>query len=166
MVPRHPVQFPVSSSQSGIIILPQITLTMLDIPSLAARTFKARFDLSDFDLRAPSLQFLDPWTDAEIQPGVLRAFEFEKQSGAHDVLLADHPTTHKLFLCLRGIREYHEHPQHSGDDWLLYREKMGLFSIVMSLWRVSIDLARPRLIVQVNGIQVHVQIQWAAEERP
>lgn len=25
------------------------------------------------------------------------------------------------FLCLAGVREYHEHPAHSGDSWLLHR---------------------------------------------
>jgi hypothetical protein len=75
--------------------------------------------------------------------------------------LDDHPFTHKPFLCLRGIREYHEHPQHSGDEWLLYRESMNMFSIVMSLWRVAVDLPRPMLLVQENGWQV----QWMAQEK-
>jgi len=26
------------------------------------------------------------------------------------------------FLCLAGVREYHEHPAHSGDVWELYRK--------------------------------------------
>lgn len=25
------------------------------------------------------------------------------------------------FLCMRGVREYHRHPGHTGDAWLLYR---------------------------------------------
>jgi len=25
------------------------------------------------------------------------------------------------FFCIRGIREYHNHPYHTGDAWLLYR---------------------------------------------
>lgn len=25
------------------------------------------------------------------------------------------------FLCIPGIREYHNHPSHSGDSWLLHR---------------------------------------------
>ncbi len=164
LVPRHPVQIPGLTKQVGSIILAQPTVTFTDLPMLAARAFKARFDLTDYDLRAPSVEFRDPWTDAELQfPAMFHALEFEAQRGAHEVLLGDHPTTHKPFLCLRGIREYHEHPQHSGDDWLLYREKMSLFSIVMSLWRVSVDLPNPQLIVQGNGHQVQIQIHWAAE---
>jgi hypothetical protein len=125
------------------------------VPSLAARAFKGRFDLTDYDLRAPSLEFHDPWTDALLPYATMfRAVEFEEHRRAHLVLLDDHPTTHKPFLCLRGIREYHEHPQHSGDDWMLYRQTLSLFSIVMSLWRVSVDINHPQLVVQPNGIQV------------
>ncbi len=36
-----------------------------------------------------------------------------------------------------------------------------MFSIVMSLWRVAIDLVRPMLIIQENGAQV----QWTGEEK-
>jgi len=93
---------------------------------------------------------------------MFRALQFDPHRKAHVVLLDDHPTTHKPFLCVRGIREYHEHPQHSGDEWLLYRESMNMFSIVMSLWRVCVDLVHPLLLVQENGIQV----QWTAEEKP
>jgi hypothetical protein len=25
------------------------------------------------------------------------------------------------FLCIAGVREYHEHPGHSGDSWELHR---------------------------------------------
>jgi hypothetical protein len=26
------------------------------------------------------------------------------------------------FLCIAGVREYHEHPAHSGDAWELHRQ--------------------------------------------
>jgi len=133
-----------------------------EIPSLAARAFKARFDLTDYDLRAPSLEFRDPWTDVLLTYAtMLRAIEYEHQRQAHLVLLDDHPVTHKPFLCLRGVREYHEHPQHSGDSWLLYRAEMSLFAIIMSLWRVCIDLTRPTVIFQPTGLMV----QWDAEAK-
>jgi hypothetical protein len=161
-VPRHPMQTAFAASQSGSIILPQPAMVQLEIPSLAGRAFKAHFDLADYDLRAPSLEFRDFWTDTVLPyTTMFRALEFEQQRKAHVVLLDDHPTTGKPFLCLRGIREYHEHPQHSGDDWLLYRAEMSLFSIVMSVWRVCVDLVHPRMAFQPNGVQVG----WAAEEK-
>jgi len=162
-VPRHPLQVAIPMPP-GRIVLPQGTMAMAaaEIPSLSARAFKARFALTDYDFRAPSLEFRDPWTDAALPyETMFRALEYEKQRGPHVVLLGDHPSTHKPFLCIRGIQEYHEHPQHSGDDWMLYRAQMSLFSIAMSLWRVSIDLIHPVLITQAGGYQV----QWSAEEK-
>jgi hypothetical protein len=162
LVPRHPLRVAVPTAQTGAILLPPGAMMAVEIPSLAARAFKARFDLTDYDLQAPSVEFRDFWTDSELEYATMfRAQEFEKDRKAHIVLLDRHPQTKKPFLCLRGIREYHEHPQHSGDDWLLYRQQMSLFSIVMSLWRVSVDLIHPQLFYQAPGLQVN----WAADEK-
>ena len=163
-VPRRTLQFGMPIQQSGSILLPPgaAAIGTAELRGLSARAFKGRFELDDFDLRPPSLQFRDPWTDELLDYNTMfRAFEYERQRKAHLVLLADHPTERRPFLCLRGIREYHEHPQHSGDDWLLYRNDMSFFSIVMSVWRASIDLPRPLLIPQPQGIQV----QWQADEK-
>jgi hypothetical protein len=157
-VPLRPLKVAIPNAQPTTIVLPPgaSAMAVAEIPNLAARAFKARFDLTDYDIRAPSLEFRDPQTDNPLVYGtMLRAIEYEKGRQAHNVLLDDHPTTHKPFLCLRGFREYHEHPQHSGDDWLLYRSDLGLFSSVMSLWRVTIDLVEPIMMLQPGGIQVN-----------
>ena len=161
-VARHPLRAVIPISQQGALFLPAGARAVIEVPSLSAMAFKARFDLSDYDLDAPGLDFLDPWTDAPLQYNTMfRALQFEQDRKAHIVLLDEHPTTHRPFLCLRGIREYHNHPQHSGDEWLLYRDSMSMFSIVMSLWRVALDVVRPMLLIQENGAQV----QWTAEEK-
>jgi hypothetical protein len=36
-------------------------------------------------------------------------------------LIQSHQPHHLPFLCLPGVREYHEHPAHSNDPWLGYR---------------------------------------------
>lgn len=162
LVPRHPLQTAFAVSQAGSIVLPQVAMMRLEVPSLAARAFKAHFDLTDYDLRAPSLELRDFWTDAVLPYATMfRALEFEPQRRVHPVLLDDHPSTHKPFICLRGIREYHEHPQHSGDDWLLYRTTMSLFSIVISVWRVCVDLVHPQISFQPNGVNVG----WVGDEK-
>lgn len=162
VVPHHSLQVAVPAPQAGAIILPQGTIMAAKVFSLSARAFKARFDLSDYDLRAPSLEFRDLWTDALLPyASMFRALEFEQQRRAHVVLLDGHPNTGRPFLCLRGIREYHEHPQHSGDEWLLYRTEMSLFTIVMSMWRACVDLVHPVLAPQPGGLQ----LQWNAEEK-
>ncbi len=146
LVPRLPLRVAVAAPQTTLIIPPD-SMAVMEVPSLAARAFKAHFDLTDYDMRAPSLEFRDPWTNELLSYAtMLRALEYQRERKAHVVLLDDHPTTHKPFLCIRGIREYHEHPQHSGDQWLLYRSETSLFSIIMSLWRTTIDLAHPMLV--------------------
>ena len=175
IIPRHPLQI-VMLAPPGMELPPGMQLppvpsdlptgmtpmmmVKIDVPSLALRAFKGRFDLTDYDLRAPSLVFLDPWTD-ELLPyaTMFRAMEFEEQRKAHLVLLDDHPLTHRPFLCLRGIREYHEHPQHSGDDWMLYRQTLSLFSILMSVWRVTVDITHPQVMIQPNGVQVLFNVE-------
>jgi hypothetical protein len=162
-VPRHPLRLMAPRAQSGPILLPQIAMAVIELPNLAARGFKARFNLSDYDVRPPSIEFRDPWTDSLLEyPTMFRALEYEKDRKAHVVLLGDHPATHKPFLCLRGVREYHEHPQHSGDDWFLYRGRITLFTLIMSLWRVSLDLVHAQLTLHPNG---QLQTIWVAEEK-
>jgi putative metal binding uncharacterized protein len=161
-VPRHFLRVVVPAGKAENVPLPEGTMLAFDIVSLAARSYKARLDLTDYDLQPPSLEFRDFWNDSELQfATMLRALEFEKERKAHVVLLDRHPITQKPFLCVRGIREYHIHPQHSGDEWLLYRAQMSLFSIVMSIWRVTVDLIHPQVIYQPSNLQVN----WAAEEK-
>jgi len=161
-LPRHSLRAVIPVTQQGALFLPEGARAAIEVPSLSSSSFKARFDLSNYDLDAPGLEFRDPWTDLPLQYNMMfRAFQFDQNRKGHLVLLDDHPTTHKPFLCLRGIREYHQHPQHSGDEWLLYRDSMNMFSIVMQLWRVAVDLAHPVFIIQENGVQVH----WVGEEK-
>lgn len=48
-----------------------------------------------------------------------------------------HPSTGKPFVCMRGSREYHTHPNHLTDYWANYRGKSGidLLGILSQLWR-------------------------------
>ena len=161
-VPRHPLRAVIPITQQGALFLPAGARAAIEIPNLSAMAFKAHFDLSGYDLNPPGLEFRDAWTDAPLQYNTMfRALQFDQNRKGHVVLLDDHPITHKPFLCVRGIREYHNHPQHSGDEWLLYRASMNMFSIVITLWRVTIDLAHPILVIQENGGQV----QWTGEEK-
>jgi Predicted metal binding domain len=161
-VGRHRLRAVIPVSQQGGLFLPAGARAAIEVPGLSASAFKAHFDLSNYDLAAPGLEFRDPWTDALLPyNGMFRALQFDEHRKGQIVLLDDHPITHKPFLCLRGIREYHEHPQHSGDEWLLYRSSVNMFSIVMALWRVAIDIVHPTLIIQENGAQV----QWVGEEK-
>jgi hypothetical protein len=140
-----------------------VNINVMDLPALTGRAFRVRLDLTDYDLQAPSVEFRDQWT-SELIPyeTIFRAQEYEPTRGAHVVLLDDHPLTHKPFLCLRGVREYHEHPQHSGDDWMLYRRHMNVFSLLQNIWRVSVDLVRPMLVLTPSA----GQLQWLINQKP
>ncbi len=79
-----------------------------------------RLDYSNFDRMPPSLTFIDALTRIPVEPLVQAPDIVDGQLG--NALVDAHPNTQRPFLCLPGIREYHLHPQHSGDDWLLHRD--------------------------------------------
>jgi hypothetical protein len=77
-----------------------------------------RIDFTNYDVWAPSVRFID-FFNRKPGPPAVRALRWE--NGQEQNVLLGHPRTQELFLCLRGTREYHEHPEHNGDDWLLLR---------------------------------------------
>ncbi len=104
--------------------------------TIPVMTACVRIDYWNFDLWPPSVTFLDPMTRQPAPPPV-RALEKVSDTEARDTLIDQHPTTLQPFLCLPGIREYHSHPQHSGDDWLLHRHlREGDLAVVCErIWR-------------------------------
>jgi hypothetical protein len=63
------------------------------------------------------------------------------------------------FLCVAGVREYHEHPAHSGDSWELHRAAgagrlVRLLEIVSRYGVESIKDYTVQLLPQVSGFQV------------
>ncbi len=95
-----------------------------------------RLTYENYDLWPPSLTFIDVFSRQPTKPHV-RAF-LATPEGPRDVLIDGHPTTNHPFLCLPGIREYHSHPQHTGDDWLLHREahEGSISTICDRIWRL------------------------------
>lgn len=108
---------------------------------------RLRYD--NYDLWPPSLRFIDPRTGTLTMPPVQAVDRVGTDSEEVRNALLDHPTEGVPFLCLPGIREYHSHPQHSGDDWLLHRERGdGKLAVICDrVWR---RMARNVLGVQVN----------------
>lgn len=129
-----------------------------ELQALSGRAFGVRILLDDFDQRAPSVVFCDPFTWEELPYEKLhRGNHIGDNNTPFNVLLGGHPLTKKPFLCMRGIREYHEHPQHTGDDWMQYRKHVGLFSTLDTIWKTCVRHANPNLIIQPPNIQVN----WA-----
>jgi hypothetical protein len=102
----------------------------------AAIAMCVRIDFTNFDLWPPSVTFIDPFTGSTLataeQVGVPIA-RMNEQMQAQQIIQQHQGKP--PFLCLPGVREYHDHPGHSGDNWLLHRESGagGLFFIVDKL---------------------------------
>ncbi len=95
--------------------------------------FSIRLDYSSFDATPPSLRIINPFTSELSSQVSIAPFITPSQQDSNsliddrlktinqNILLKDNDD--QLFVCLRGLREYHEHPQHNGDSWFLYRLK-------------------------------------------
>lgn len=82
--------------------------------------------LDGYDLLAPTANLL---TD---QREPLHSGEWPKSFDGRGIV-QDHPRYGRPFFCRRGIREYHEHPQHEDDPWVRYRNGLPLHAIVVEL---------------------------------
>lgn len=118
-------------------------------------TVCVRLDYWNFDLWAPSVTFIDPVTRRPAKPFV-RALDPIGPQEAHDLLIDVHPTTRQPFVCLPGVREYHLHPQHSGDDWLLHRQR-GRGDLAVICERMWMLMAR-----SVLGVEFGAKLQQIA----
>jgi putative metal binding uncharacterized protein len=110
--------------------------TTLGSPAVPVVTACVALDFSNYDLWPPSLTFLNFFNRQPARP-VVGAVSNEDGQLRNLIPLGNHPVTDLPFLCLPGIREYHLHPQHSGDDWLLHRGQGAgtLASICDAIWR-------------------------------
>ena len=102
----------------------------------------ALFDYTDYDLQPPSVIFVDTFTGERVkleqmhtqmvrgipQPFPIAAPEQPAADGnpIQPTMLVAQPLIQEHeggwpFLCLPGVREYHDHPGHSGDPWELHR---------------------------------------------
>ncbi|MFL5562030.1 MAG: putative metal-binding protein [Gemmatimonadaceae bacterium] len=131
-----------------IAFMGQLTLSVGSSP-LPIVACAIRLTYENYDLWAPSLTFIDPFTRRPVKPHL--AAVMLTPGGLRNVLIDAHPTTRLPFLCLPGIREYHSHPQHTGDDWLLHRamSEGSLSNICERIWRL--------MVTNIVGLTVAVQ---------
>lgn len=114
---------------------PQIEERFAPLPPLAPRSFGVRVSLEGFDLQPPSVEFRCPisWRILAEDEVPVRGFLRLEDGRSQPVTPGKHPLTGRQFLCLRGVREYHDHPQHNGDDWMLYRRDIGLVDVLLGV---------------------------------
>lgn len=125
-----------------------ITLSSGSTP-LPVMTACIRLHYDNYDLWPPSLTFIDLFSGHPAAPHV--GAHVPTETGLQNILVAGHPNTHQPFLCIPGVREYHSHPQHSGDDWLLHRTQGAgrVATICDRVWRF--------MVRNVLGLRVTVQ---------
>lgn len=128
------------------------------------------FDYTDYDLQPPSLQLVDPFTREpyaweELPTQLLRQVEAQgmpfmiQMPGAveppkmmmNQPLMQPDLNGSAPFLCIAGVREYHNHPGHSGDSWDLHR-KAGAGRLVRILDVIDTYGIRP-----INGFNIQLQ---------
>lgn len=133
-------------------------------------------DFTDYDLRPPSVRFVDPFTREPIplkslsiqmlrRPGGLsaQAFATMAQQGAaqaSQMIQAD-SSEDSPFICLPGVREYHDNPAHTGDSWLLHRTsgEGSLAFILEKIWAYGVNpLAQYQVLVQAPAINMALSL--------
>lgn len=127
-------------------------------------------DFTDYDLRPLSVTFVDPFTKEPLktkelriqmvrcgsQPALLspQFVQMLQQQGVVQAssLIQSNGPEERPFICLPGIREYHDNPAHSGDPWLLHRAsgEGSLAFIVDKIWTYGTN--------QISELQVQVQV--------
>lgn len=98
-----------------------------------AIAYAVRINFENYDVDPPSVKFIDPVSGVNLKR-VEVPFNFWKnqlkegidpdkatpdQYQPFDILQGT--AEMEPFICIPGIREYHHHPRHTGDSWLLYR---------------------------------------------
>jgi hypothetical protein len=119
-----------------------------------------RINFANYDLWAPSVTFID-LAEGTSEAPPMRAIT-QTADGPRDLLIDRHPLTELPFLCVPGTREYHSHPQHSGDDWLLHRTTGAgrLLPLCDLLWRtMAQNVVGVQSVIQTIGGAAQVQLR-------
>jgi hypothetical protein len=129
---RDVAGFGVAAERFGLVIHSR-AFPVVDATIRHSKPLRVRLRGDDWDELPPSIELLNPdgtsWSSA-VPGGVFHP-------GAH-------PNTGGPFICMRGSREYHTHPNHSNDKWEQYRGQagMGLTGILVQLaaaWRKAVQ---------------------------
>ena len=134
------------------------------------------FDFSNYDADPPSVRLVNPFTGEPFTSGNLPTVLKRRAVSALPPgmslppglpvqiaqMVSDQPLMQWYgpddvpFLCVAGVREYHEHPAHSGDSWALHRPT-GAGRLVRLLELIDTYGVRPitgynvELVPQVTG---------------
>jgi hypothetical protein len=127
--------------------------------------FGVQLNFDNYDFLPPSVRFLNPFTREPFVRENLPTF-FDKSKVPAGIpqmpFLQLQPAvmfqgeTGEAFFCAEGVREYHNHPAHTGNPWLKYRTsgRGTLFHILDKLHEFGISILKNyQFVIQVGGIQ-------------
>lgn len=124
--------------------------------------FGVEINFDNYDVEPPSVRFVHPLTRARLKKRELahrlatRVQRVMVAPGQQMEVLSDElaqgfDEEAPPFLCLQGVREYHDHPGHTGDSWWLHRRSgIGTLSYILEqLARYGVD--------PIRGVQIQLQ---------
>ena len=93
------------------------------------------FDYTNYDAEPPSVRMIDPFTGRPllakelptnlprtvVGPEITMPDGNTMQARSVQGLMQAHSDSDLPFLCIAGVKEYHDHPGHSGDPWEIHR---------------------------------------------
>ncbi len=121
-------------------------------------------DFTNWDVEPPSVTFIDPFTKNFLKGEEISAQLIQVLPNGVNLNLIQGKGDIKPFLCIPGIKEYHSHPAHSGDRWMLYRDQGEgkLCTILEQIYKHSIAI-----IKNYNfSIQLQAQVQGFVVQLP
>jgi hypothetical protein len=117
--------------------------------------FGALIDFRDYDVRPLSVHLVNPFTRERLRASEIPYKLLRTNPNGSVQPLVQAFADDRVFLCIQGVREYHENSAHSGDSWFLHRNTGtgALAYIVDLLWKYG---AEP-----IRGPGTNIQIQFA-----
>ena len=137
-----------------------------------------QFDYSNYDAEPPSVRLVDPFSGRFLLskelptrlPRMIPGPELpipgpggaKAQLNTAQELMQAHSPDELPFLCVPGVKEYHDHPGHSGDPWEIHRST-GEGRLVRLL-----DVISKYGLEPVKGFNVNLvpQVTFAVSEPP
>lgn len=139
--------------------------------------FAALVDFTDYDARPLKVTLVHPCTRnvlkfSDVLPQVFPGIQFQSpprltrlrvepngQWFPDQLLVAYDQDDKAPFLCLQGVRSYHDHPAHTGDSWWLHKKRGegSLHTILHTLWKYGVrNVTGQNVTIQpvVAGLQV------------
>lgn len=102
----------------------------LSFQGLDHHELRLRLTFDDWDDSPPSVAMLAPCGEH------LSVLPLPRRLGSNIFNRNKHPRTGRPFVCMAGVREYHEHPSHLMDVWSNYKTRGGysIGGILFQLW--------------------------------